>query len=192
MRPLHALRLCNTTSWSPAAVEFDAQEWVNRRFPDEASLAGLDKCIATTEAEVKDLDESVLDTVREQSTAGQLAARDISDAKDSIGDLHDKILEIKRKAVASEQMVQEICRDIRQLDVAKRHLTNTIMTLARLKTLASAVEQLAEHTRRRAYELAAPVLEAAIQLFTHFTDYRDVPKVAELAAAVERIREELK
>ena len=130
--------------------------------------------------------------MREQSTAGQLAARDIADAKDSIGDLHDKILEIKRKAVASEQMVQEICRDIRQLDVAKRHLTNTIMTLARLKTLASAVEQLSDHTRRRAYELAAPVLEAAIQLFTHFTDYRDVPKVAELAGAVERIREELR
>jgi hypothetical protein len=111
--------------------DFDADLWVNRRFPDEKSLEGLDSCIASTENEIVQLDASVLETVREQSSAGQLAARDITDAKDSIGDLHDKILEIKRKADASEQMVQEICRDIRQLDVAKRHLTNTINTLAR-------------------------------------------------------------
>jgi hypothetical protein len=130
--------------------------------------------------------------VRDQSTAGRLAARDIADAKDSIGDLHGKILEIKRKAEASEQMVQEICRDIRQLDVAKRHLTNTIMTIARLKTLASAVEQLRGHAARRSYEEAAPLLEAAVQLFVHFGEYRDVPKVSELANGVEKIREELR
>lgn len=50
-------------------------------------------------------------------------------------DLHFKIIEIKKKADASEQMVQEICRDIRQLDVAQKHLTDTINALARLQTL---------------------------------------------------------
>ena len=134
----------------------------------------------------------IVESVREQSTAGRLAAKDIADAKDSIGDLHGKILEIKRKAEVSEVMVQEICRDIRQLDVAKKHLTNTIMTLARLKTLASAVEQLRGHAARRSYEEAAPLLEAAVQLFLHFGEYRDVPKVSELANGVEKIREELR
>jgi hypothetical protein len=51
---------------------------------------------------VAQLDESILETVREQSTAGAQAARDIADAKDSIGDLHAKIIEIKKKAVAAE------------------------------------------------------------------------------------------
>jgi hypothetical protein len=37
------------------------------------------------------LDESVLETVREQSTVGSLAARDIADARESIGDLEGKI-----------------------------------------------------------------------------------------------------
>lgn len=138
------------------------------------------------------LDSSIFETVREQSTAGQVAAKDIADAKDSIGDLHAKIVEIKKKAEASEQMVQEICRDIKQLDVAKRHLTNTIMTIARLKTLTSAVQQLQTHAARRAYDEAAPLLEASIQLFTHFTEYSRLPKVSELAIAVEAIRNELK
>jgi hypothetical protein len=62
----------------------------------------------------------------------------------------------------------------------------------RLKTLSSAVEQLAEHSKRRAYEDAAPLLEASILMFTHFTEYRDVPKVSEMASKVEKIRLELK
>lgn len=49
-----------------------------------------------------------------------MAAKDLADAKDSIGDLHAKIIEIKKKAEASEAMVQDICKDIKQLDVAKR------------------------------------------------------------------------
>lgn len=138
------------------------------------------------------LDNSILETVREQSTSGAVAAKDIADAKDSIGDLQAKIIEIKKKAEASEQMVQDICKDIRQLDIAKRHLTNTILTLARLKTLTSAVQQLQGHIGRRSYEEAAPLLEASIQLFTHFADYARVPKIAELAGAVEAVRGELR
>jgi hypothetical protein len=112
--------------------------------------------------------------------------------QDSIGDLAAKIREIKRKADASEAMVQEICRDIRALDVAKKNLTNTINVLARLKTLSSAVEDLRANSTRRDYEKAAPIFEAAIAMFAHFTEYRDMPKVSELATAVEKIRDELR
>lgn len=73
-----------------------------------------------------------------------------------------------------------------------RHLTNTILTLARLKTLTSAVQQLQSHAGRRSYEEAAPLLEAAIQLFTHFADYAKVGKISELAGQVEGIRNELR
>ncbi len=113
-------------------------------------------------------------------------------SQDSIGDLAAKIREIKRKADASEAMVQEICRDIRALDVAKKNLTNTINVLARLKTLSSAVEDLRANSTRRDYEKAAPIFEAAIAMFAHFTEYRDMPKVSELATAVEKIRDELR
>ena len=36
-------------------------------------------------------------------------------------------------------MVQEICRDIKKLDYAKKHLTHTITALRRLAMLISAV-----------------------------------------------------
>lgn len=171
---------------------FSAVDWVNGAFPDEAACAGLDAAIERLDGEIAALDGSIRETVREQSCAGAGAGRDVAEAKDSIGDLAAKIGEIKRKADASEAMVQEICRDIRKLDVAKKNLTSTINVLARLKTLASAVEDLRANSTRRDYEKAAPIFEAAISMFAHFTEYRDMPKVSELATAVEKIRDELR
>lgn len=43
--------------------------------------------------------------------------------------------EIKAKAEQSEVMVQEICRDIKKLDYAKKHITTTITALHRLSML---------------------------------------------------------
>ena len=48
-----------------------------------------------------------------------------------------KIREIKTKAEQSETMVQEICRDIKKLDFAKKHITTTITALHRLTMLGS-------------------------------------------------------
>ena len=60
-------------------------------------------------------------------------------AKLTIEELFGKIRDIQRKAEQSELMVQEICRDIKKLDYAKKHLTSTITALRRLAMLVNAV-----------------------------------------------------
>ena len=50
-----------------------------------------------------------------------------------------QVRDIQRKAEESEGMVQDICRDIKKLDFAKKHLTNTITALRRLAMLTAAV-----------------------------------------------------
>ena len=65
--------------------------------------------------------------------------QDLTAAKAAIEELFGKIREVRRKAEASEVMVQEICRDIRKLDFAKTHLTHTITALRRLAMLVNAV-----------------------------------------------------
>ena len=66
----------------------------------------------------------------------------------------------KGKAERREQMVHEICRDIKSLDYAKRHLTTTITALKRLQMLVTAVEQLVVMSRARMYAEAANLLAA--------------------------------
>lgn len=166
--------------------------FINKRFPDEKSLEGLDSAIAEYDSEVKALDESVLETVREQSTAGTLAARDIADAKDSIGDLQHKIVEIKMKAKATEQLVETICKDIRGLDIAKKHLEMTINSLTRLKNLVYHVERMKEYSASKSYEEVSGDFEGAVALLLQFSDYLHVPKIREISYVVEAIRDELK
>jgi Vps53-like, N-terminal len=60
-------------------------------------------------------------------------------SRGAIDDLFGKINEIRHKAEQSELMVQEICRDIKKLDYAKKHLTHTITTFRRLSMLVNAV-----------------------------------------------------
>ncbi|KAK0607922.1 hypothetical protein LWI29_022703 [Acer saccharum] len=95
----------------------------------------------------------------------------------SIQELMYKIREIKTKAEQSETMIQEICRDIKKLDFAKKHITTTITALHRLTVLVSAVEQLQVMASKRQYKEAAAQLEAANQLCNHFEAYRDIPKM---------------
>ena len=64
---------------------------------------------------------------------------DLEKSKLAIEELFGKINEIRHKAEQSEVMVQEICRDIKKLDYAKKHLTHTITALRRLAMLISAV-----------------------------------------------------
>jgi hypothetical protein len=42
------------------AAEFDTVDYINRHFPDEKSLEGIDRQIAAMDVEIRDLDESIL------------------------------------------------------------------------------------------------------------------------------------
>ena len=90
------------------------------------------------------MDVEILAAVRQQSTSGSRARQDLSSAKATIEELFGRIRDIQRKAEQSELMVQEICRDIKKLDYAKKHLTATITAMRRLAMLVNAVGELSQ------------------------------------------------
>jgi hypothetical protein len=83
------------------------------------------------------VDDEIISSVYKQSRAGVRGGQELERAKTSIQDLFSKIKEIKRKASESEQMVHDICRDIRNLDFAKKNLTTSITTLKRLHDMST-------------------------------------------------------
>lgn len=163
-----------------AGPDFDVQRYVNRMFPTEASLVELDPLVGTLRQKVARVDTEILAAVRAQSSSGGRARQDLGAAKATIEELFSKIRDIQRKAEQSELMVQEICRDIKKLDYAKKHLTATITALRRLSMLINAVDQLQLSVERHEYAEAAHLLEAVQQLSSHFQSYVHIPKVAEL------------
>ncbi|RLN04853.1 hypothetical protein C2845_PM13G16550 [Panicum miliaceum] len=169
-----------------------ALEYINQMFPTEASLSGVEPLMQKIQSEIRRVDASILAAVRQQSNSGTKAKEELAAATNAVQELMHKIHEIKTKSEQSETMVQEICRDIKKLDCAKRHITTTITALHRLTMLVSAVEQLQVMASKRQYKEAAAQLEAVNQLCSHFEAYRDVPKITELREKFKNIKKILK
>lgn len=167
-------------------------EYINQMFPTEASLSGVEPMMQKIRSEIRHVDAQILAAVRQQSNSGSKAKEDLAAATQAIKELMNKIREIKVKAEQSETMVQEICRDIKKLDFAKKHITTTVTALHRLAMLVSAVEQLQQMTSKRQYKEAAGQLEAVNQLCSHFEAYRDIPKISELREKFKNIKQTLK
>ncbi|KAL0298649.1 UNVERIFIED_CONTAM: Vacuolar protein sorting-associated protein 53 A [Sesamum radiatum] len=125
----------------------------------EASLSGVEPLMQKIHSEVRRVDAEILAAVRQQSNSGSKAREDLAAATLAVQELIYKMQEIKNKAEQSETMVQEICRDIKKLDFAKKHITTTITALHRLTMLVSAVEQLQVMASKRQYKEAAAQLE---------------------------------
>ncbi|KAK8998672.1 hypothetical protein V6N11_084058 [Hibiscus sabdariffa] len=167
-------------------------EYINQMFPTEASLSGVEPLMQKIQSEIRRVDAGILAAVRQQSNSGTKAKEDLATATHAVEELTYKIREIKTKAEQSEIMVQEICRDIKKLDFAKKHITTTITALHRLTMLVSAVEQLQIMASKRQYKEAAAQLEAVNQLCSHFEAYRDIPKITELREKFKNIKQILK
>jgi hypothetical protein len=174
------------------APDFNPTSHINKLFPNEESLSSADTVSSELQEQMTALDEEILQTVRQQTTAGSHARKDIESGKAAMRDLFEKVHDIKAKAERSQQMVHEICRDIKSLDYAKRHLTQTITALKRLQMLVTATEQLSVMARERMYSEAANLLHAVNQLLAHFEGYAGIKKVDALREQVGEIRDALR
>ncbi|XP_024364577.1 vacuolar protein sorting-associated protein 53 A [Physcomitrium patens] len=167
-------------------------EFINENFPTESSLVAVDPLLGKLRNKIRHVDSDIISAIRQQSTSGSKAKEDLAAAMRAIQELTLKISEMKEKAEQSEVMVQEICRDIKKLDFAKKNITTTITALHRLAMLVSAVEQLQAMAVKRQYKEAAGQLEAVNQLCSHFEAYSDIPKITELREKFKGIKEMLK
>jgi vacuolar protein sorting-associated protein 53 len=145
---------------------------------------------ATTSATAADAAGATITTTSPED----LSNTNINNNSDSLAgaerraaELARRVAVIQRRAADAEQLVQEICRDVRRLDRAKRHLTSAVTSLRRLAMLTAAVEDLeAASARRDSYRRCANLLEAVAQLQQeHFAAYEaDVPRIRSLAERV--------
>lgn len=171
--------------------EFDAVAYINAAFPDESSLAGnkLDMFLVNLRKQVKTYNDNITRDIREHSCHRTVTKDAINQSTIAITSLFNKMKEIKSKAADSELMVQEICRDIRALDNAKKHLTLTIRALRNLHMLVSAVGQLDYMVAEKQYRDAARLIRAIDDLFSLFVDYRSVEKIRLLEQSVSKTKE---
>ncbi|EGC31747.1 hypothetical protein DICPUDRAFT_57519 [Dictyostelium purpureum] len=172
--------------------DFSPVSYINEHFPNEQALPKLDNFMNRLKLKIIKIDEEIIQEVRLQSISGTKGKEDLENAKRSIQELLNKITDIKNKAIQSEQMVTEICKDIKSLDYAKKNLTTAITTLKRLHMMVMGVEQLKDMVDKKQYGTVAKLLEATAQFAEGFKDYRDSPKIYALNKELDNLRAKVK
>nr|CAB3267648.1 vacuolar protein sorting-associated protein 53 homolog [Phallusia mammillata] len=170
---------------------FNVVDYINNLFPTEQSLASIDDVVAKVEGKIKHLDHDIKTAVRKQTTAGVDGQQALEEAQLAIHELFAKIKNIKDRADQSEQMVKEITRDIKQLDQAKRNLTQAITTHNHLHMLMSGVDTLRNLAHKRQFGEAASLLQGVLNVMEQFSKYKSIPTVRELSASVDEIKQEM-
>ena len=171
--------------------DFDPIAYLNEHFPDEKSLDRADTFIANIQAGIAKTKAEIKEIIHSQADRSTNAHTQVGEAKQAIKQLYTKVKDIKSKAEESEQMVDDICHDIKLLDTAKTNLQTSITTLKRLHMLVTAVDQLEVMAEGRQYREAGNLLQAVNELYSHFDGYDEIPKIAELRNSVVETKDDL-
>ena len=146
----------------------------------EESLSGLDSYLRVLRDKIGEMDEGIMIAVHQQANCGNQAQSDLKAAQRAILDLSRKTGDIKKRAETSEDMVNEICADIKQLDHAKRNLEYALRTLKGLQLIMAAAEQLKELAELNQYRECSNLLQAVIPMAKRFEEHKRITKVRDL------------
>jgi chromosome segregation ATPase len=153
---------------------FDPISFINDRFPDEESLINLDAVINELKTEINGLDEEILEGIHEHAMLNSQMKDEIANTKKLTTSIVSEIKSIKQKAIESESLVHEMCKDIKLLDTAKHNLTHSINTLRKFSDLMLSLDNLGQFCADRNYKEAANCLKAVNDLAKYFDDYEEI------------------
>eukprot|EP01135_Chromosphaera_perkinsii_P011260 Nk52_evm41s2367 gene=Nk52_evmTU41s2367 len=186
-----AIALCLPSDDPLDNPKFNSVEYINSLFPNEHSLNNVDSTISKLKHKINGLDQEVRLVVRNQTYYGHDGQNALNGAQDAIQELFGRVKDIKKKAELSEIMVQEITRDIKALDYAKKNLTTSITTLNHLHMLVSGVETLTEMTKRGQYKKAANLLQGLLNILNEFESYKHLEKIESLSSQIHTVKDQL-
>ncbi|KAM3956234.1 LOW QUALITY PROTEIN: vacuolar protein sorting 53 [Aphomia sociella] len=169
------------------STEFDAVAYINRVFPTEQSLSGVESAAARCEFRLSGVEHDIRRLVRAQAEQREAGQKALLDAQKCIAELALQVADINKKAERSESMVREITSEIKQLDCAKSNLTAAITALNHLH-MRGGVDTLRTMTDSRQYKEIVLPMQAIMEVLQHLERYREIPSLGTLRARVAETR----
>lgn len=167
--------------------DFNVISYINSTFPNEQTLANIDEHIDKIKEKIKQHDEEISLVVRGQSLIERDGREALKKASNIIEELMQRIHDMKSQARKSEQTVNEITCDIKQLDNAKRNLTSAVIMLNNLHILVESIEKLKEVYDRHEYKQAASILGSIQDVLKQFDNYKHIPQINKLSEEIDKI-----
>lgn len=154
------------------------------------SLAAIDRVQAVLRLQIRSCRAQISELTAELET--EIDANRMTQVQQAIAALLEQLLLIREKARESENVVKEITRDIRSLDIAKRNVVSSMTALKRLQMLVNGVDQLQRLAETKRYREAASALQAVRSLLDFFQSYRGVERIASAWKQVNELQNNLR
>lgn len=183
-------RRANVPNQKPPA-DYDPIDHLNAIFSHPSTLSSVTQVSQGLQDYEDEIDNDIGALVENQVTSNAESVERIQAAKADLTELFKKIDDVRDRASKTELSITEMTADIKQLDNAKKNLTLSMTALKRLQMLTTAYDQLHALSRTRQYRDCAQLLQAVIQLMTHFKSYRSIDQIALLSRNVADIQREL-
>lgn len=171
--------------------DFNPVDYINRQFPEERSLDALNAFTSNIQKRLAATEHELIDAVEAQATTASSAAKDLQTAREAVAGLHSRVTNIKVKAEQSEQMVNGICANIRQLDTAKTNLTESIRTLRNLQLFIMSLQNLSNAFEKKDFGKCYDNLRSAQSYSVRFEQYADAPKIKELRDKLTQLQKQI-
>lgn len=186
------IKTSNIDKTSFDSREFDPISYINSKFPDENSLVSLDNEIDTLKKDLADLNTDLISSIHEHALLNSELQSEILKSNATTASIISEVATIKEKAEKSENLVYEMCKDIKSLDIAKKNLTFSITALKKFIMMLTAIDKLREYCETRKYKEVANLLSAFDELSSYFKKYENVAQIMELYKEKDAIIRELK
>ncbi|KAL8781576.1 MAG: hypothetical protein Q9213_005926 [Squamulea squamosa] len=172
-------------------ADYSPIDHLNAIFSHPSSLSAIGKISRALDRYQDELDEEISALVRHQSVSDVESVKGIRAAKDDLAELFPKVEDVRARAMQTEEAITEMTSDIKRLDNTKKNLTLSMTALKRLQMLTTAYDQLHGLSSSRQYKECAQLLQAVIQLMTHFKSYRSIDQIAVLGRNVSDLQRQL-
>ncbi|KAL4942172.1 hypothetical protein BDV06DRAFT_212062 [Aspergillus oleicola] len=171
--------------------DYDPIDHLNDIFSHPSTLSSVSDVSQRLQDYESSLDTEINALVEDQVTSNAESVKRIQAAKADLSELFKKIDDVRDRASTTEHSITDMTADIKQLDNAKKNLTQSMTALKRLQMLTTAYDQLRVLSRTRQYRDCSQLLQAVIQLVAHFKSYRSIDQVALLSRNVADIQRDL-
>ncbi|VIO91687.1 Uncharacterized protein BM_BM5594 [Brugia malayi] len=188
-RVIHTIASVSGGGFCPSAV--DVVDQINALFPTEQSLSHLDSVMQSIKDEIVGLDRQLAKLVETHEKAGAEGGQALDEAHAAMRDLEERVQAVCLKTQSSENVVQEMTRDIKQLDVAKRNLISSLKALHHLQILLTGVYSLGSWIDQHRYGDIASQLPAVLNVLQLFGPYMEVEHIKNISEQLERLKQRL-
>lgn len=168
---------------------FNVEEYLNSKFPTEDSLTNLDTFLARVKAAVARLDDDLSQKVREERFDSRNSSQHIYQAKEKLYQLKKEMNCFAIDARKAEEKLNNVCADIRTLEITRRNIANTLEAIKGLQSFEEGVDSCEYAWKQRDWKQCATIFPELMKLLQRFEELEEYHELGRIPSLIRRAKE---